>query len=112
MTSLSRAGKANSDSMLPQDGLSNAIPAGEARLGKTAGVAARTLLGSDVRTEKVAALRQSISVGRYNVASSDVADKVIDALLQQNGWSGGATPCTSILERRLLRENRLAGRPA
>ena len=85
LSSTSRAGKTDSDSMLPQDGLSNAIPAGEARLGKTAGVAARTLLGSDVRTEKVAALRQSISVGRYNVASSNLAEKVISALLRQNG---------------------------
>jgi negative regulator of flagellin synthesis FlgM len=38
--------------------------------------------GSDVRADKVAALQQSIAAGTYNVSSSDVADKVISALLQ------------------------------
>jgi negative regulator of flagellin synthesis FlgM len=43
---------------------------------------AQALSGSDVRTDKVAALQQSIAAGTYNVSSSDVADKVISALLQ------------------------------
>jgi negative regulator of flagellin synthesis FlgM len=43
---------------------------------------AQALSGSDVRTDRVAALQQSIAAGTYNVSSSDVADKVISALLQ------------------------------
>jgi negative regulator of flagellin synthesis FlgM len=35
---------------------------------------------SDVRTERISALQQAISAGTYNVSSSDVADKLIQAL--------------------------------
>jgi negative regulator of flagellin synthesis FlgM len=52
-------------------------------LSTTSGLVAQTLGGSDdVRTEKVAALQQSIASGTYNVSAADVADKVISALLQ------------------------------
>jgi len=37
---------------------------------------AQALSGSDVRTDRVTALQQSIAAGTYNVSSSDVADKV------------------------------------
>ena len=37
---------------------------------------------SDVRLDKVAALQAQIAAGTYNVSSSDVADKVIGALLK------------------------------
>jgi negative regulator of flagellin synthesis FlgM len=37
--------------------------------------------GSDVRADKVAALQTQIAAGTYNVSSSDVAEKVIGALL-------------------------------
>jgi anti-sigma28 factor (negative regulator of flagellin synthesis) len=36
----------------------------------------------DVRADKVAALQSQIAAGTYNVSSSDVADKVISALLK------------------------------
>jgi flagellar biosynthesis anti-sigma factor FlgM len=36
--------------------------------------------GSDVRFEKVAALRQKIEAGKYGVAAGDVADKLMDQL--------------------------------
>ena len=37
---------------------------------------------SDVRSDKVAALQSQIAAGTYNISSSDVADKVIGALLK------------------------------
>jgi len=50
---------------------------------RTAGVVAQVLSGSDdVRTEKVAALRRSIATGMYSVLSSDIAAKLIGALLK------------------------------
>jgi anti-sigma28 factor (negative regulator of flagellin synthesis) len=36
--------------------------------------------GNEVRFEKVAALRQAIEAGKYNVSSADLADKLIDGL--------------------------------
>jgi negative regulator of flagellin synthesis FlgM len=36
----------------------------------------------DVRADKVAALQSQIAAGTYNVSSSDVAGKLIDALLK------------------------------
>jgi negative regulator of flagellin synthesis FlgM len=38
--------------------------------------------GSDVRVDKVAALQTQIAAGTYNVSSSDVAEKIIGALLK------------------------------
>lgn len=58
--------------------------------GVVGGLAAQASQGSDVRTERVAALQQAISAGTYNVSSADVADKIMGALLgrglpQSNG---------------------------
>jgi negative regulator of flagellin synthesis FlgM len=53
----------------------------EANLSSAGGMVARTLEGSDVRTAKVAALQQAIADGSYNVASSDVAEKMIQTLV-------------------------------
>jgi flagellar biosynthesis anti-sigma factor FlgM len=36
--------------------------------------------GSDVRFEKVAALRRKIEAGTYSVAAEDVADKLMDEM--------------------------------
>jgi negative regulator of flagellin synthesis FlgM len=38
--------------------------------------------GSDVRFDKVAALRQSIEAGTYNIPAASVAGKVFDTLLK------------------------------
>ena len=54
----------------------------EAKLSTTAGVMAQALLGSDLRTDKVAALQQSIAAGTYNVPAPAVADKLMRALLE------------------------------
>jgi flagellar biosynthesis anti-sigma factor FlgM len=50
-------------------------------LSATAGMLASTLAGSDVRTGRVTALQQSIGAGTYNVSASDVAGKMLSALL-------------------------------
>jgi negative regulator of flagellin synthesis FlgM len=62
--------------------MSVAGAADDATLSTTASVMAQTLLGSDVRSDKVTALQQSIAAGTYSVPSSDVADTLMRALLQ------------------------------
>jgi negative regulator of flagellin synthesis FlgM len=60
----------------------NAVPVDEAKVSTAAGMIAQAMSGSDVRTEKVAALQQAIDAGTYSVSSSDVADKVIGSMLR------------------------------
>lgn len=54
----------------------------QAEMSAAAGAMAQALTGSDVRTGTVAALQQSISAGTYSVSSSDVAEKLIGAMMQ------------------------------
>lgn len=54
----------------------------QTNLSSAGGVIAHALSGSDVRSDKVAALQQAIASGSYNVSSSDVAGKMIDSLLE------------------------------
>jgi negative regulator of flagellin synthesis FlgM len=51
-------------------------------LSSASGLIAHALEGSDVRSEKVAALQQAIASGNYHVSSSDVADKMIHSLTE------------------------------
>jgi flagellar biosynthesis anti-sigma factor FlgM len=60
---------------------SRGTPDDETRLSSTAGLVAQTLEGSDVRADKVAALQQAIASGQYNISSPDVAEKMIQSLL-------------------------------
>ena len=60
-----------------------AVQADQAVLSTAAGLIATSLAGSDVRTAKVEALQQAIASGNYNVSSSDVADKMIQSLLEK-----------------------------
>jgi negative regulator of flagellin synthesis FlgM len=55
--------------------------ADDANLSSAGGIVAQALEGSDVRTAKVMALQQAIANGSYNVSSSDVAEKMIQTLL-------------------------------
>jgi negative regulator of flagellin synthesis FlgM len=64
-----------------QDGGGSNPAVDQASLSPTASLVAQALSGSDVRTEKVTALQQSIAAGSYNVPSSDVAGKLMGALL-------------------------------
>jgi negative regulator of flagellin synthesis FlgM len=56
--------------------------ADQASLSSASGMIAHALEGSDVRSEKVAALQQAIASGSYKVSSSEVADKMIQSLLE------------------------------
>lgn len=63
-------------------GSSSAAGVDQASLSSTAALVAQALSESDVRTDKVASLQQSIAAGTYNVPASAVADKLMSALLQ------------------------------
>ncbi len=52
-----------------------------ASLSAAGGLAAGSADMSDVRTTKVAELRQAIASGTYNVSSSAVADKMVEGML-------------------------------
>jgi negative regulator of flagellin synthesis FlgM len=54
----------------------------QATLSSTGGVVAQALEGSDTRDAKIASLQQAIATGSYSVSSSDVADKIIQSLLE------------------------------
>jgi flagellar biosynthesis anti-sigma factor FlgM len=54
--------------------------ADQAVISSTSGLLTQALSASDVRLYKVLPLQQAIASGSYNVASSDVADKVIGSL--------------------------------
>lgn len=54
----------------------------QASLSFTGGAMSQALGVSDVRSAKVAALQQAIAAGSYKVSSSDVAEKMIDSLLE------------------------------
>ncbi len=47
----------------------------------TSSLVAAALSNSDLRTERIAALRQSISNGSYRVSSSTVAGSIVESLL-------------------------------
>jgi negative regulator of flagellin synthesis FlgM len=53
----------------------------QTNLSSTGGLVAQVLAGSDTRSAKVASLQQAIASGTYSVSSSDVADKIIQSLL-------------------------------
>jgi negative regulator of flagellin synthesis FlgM len=68
----------------PKDSSSPTVPqtlTDEARLSSTGGLISQALEGSDVRTDKVAALQQAIANGTYNVSAADVAEKMVRSLL-------------------------------
>jgi negative regulator of flagellin synthesis FlgM len=69
-------------SLAASGGIINSTPVDDAKVSTLAGVITQGLSGSDVRTEKVAALQQAIAAGTYSVSSSDVAEKVIGSLLR------------------------------
>ena len=52
-----------------------------ANLSSASEIVSQAMEGSDARATKVAALQQAIADGSYGVSSSDVADKIIQSLL-------------------------------
>jgi negative regulator of flagellin synthesis FlgM len=61
--------------------VSKGVPADHADLSTTGGLIGKALETSDTRSAKVGALQQAIASGSYRVSSSDVADKLMEALL-------------------------------
>jgi negative regulator of flagellin synthesis FlgM len=57
------------------------VASDQTNLSSTAGLVAQALEGSDTRSAKVASLQQAIAARSYSVPSSDVADKIIQSLL-------------------------------
>ena len=82
-SSANRTAKAErgSASLSVEAGLGNGVPVDDAKLSSTATLMVQALTASDVRADKVAQLQQSIAAGTYNIPSSDVAAKVVSALL-------------------------------
>lgn len=79
------AAQATESTEVSQQRKAAAAPAKQAdqtSLSSAGGMIAHALEGSDVRTDKVAALQKAIASGSYNVSSSDVAGKMIDSLLE------------------------------
>lgn len=59
----------------------NGNSADEATLSPAASAAAQAAPDSDVRMEKVAQVQKALADGTYSVPSSDVANRMIDAML-------------------------------
>jgi negative regulator of flagellin synthesis FlgM len=70
-----------SDSVLNQQPAATVEHVDQTNLSSTGGLVAQALGISDVRSVKVASLQQAIAAGSYNVPSSNVADKMIQSLL-------------------------------
>jgi negative regulator of flagellin synthesis FlgM len=58
------------------------IASDSAKVSLAGAMLSQATTGSDVRFERVAALRQSIEAGTYNVSSADVASRLVDTLLK------------------------------
>jgi negative regulator of flagellin synthesis FlgM len=59
-----------------------AIASDSAKVSLAGTMLSEATTGSDVRFDKVAALRESIDGGTYNVSASDVAGKIVDSLIK------------------------------
>jgi negative regulator of flagellin synthesis FlgM len=70
-----------SDGVLNQQPAATVEHVDQTNLSSTGGLVAQALGISDVRSAKVASLQQAIAAGSYNVPSSNVADKMIQSLL-------------------------------
>ena len=57
--------------------------ADEATLSSAASAAAQAAPDSDVRMDKVTGVQKALAEGTYNVASSDVANRMISTMLSQ-----------------------------
>ena len=70
-----------SDGVINEPSIASVEHADQANLSSTGGLVAQALESSDTRSAKVASLQQAIAAGTYSVSSSDVADKIIQSLL-------------------------------
>jgi negative regulator of flagellin synthesis FlgM len=81
-TPASQAAEAAAAANQHSTSVGKAAHADQANLSSAGGMIAHALEGSDVRSEKVAALQQAIASGSYKVSSSEVAGKMIQSLLE------------------------------
>jgi negative regulator of flagellin synthesis FlgM len=70
-----------SGSVAHEEPPANVAHADQTNLSSTGGLVAKALEGSDIRSARVASLQQAIAAGSYSVPSSNVADKIIESLL-------------------------------
>jgi negative regulator of flagellin synthesis FlgM len=70
-----------SDGQINEKSIANVEHADQTNLSSTGGIVAQALESSDTRSAKVTSLQQTIAAGSYSVSSSDVADKIIQSLL-------------------------------
>jgi len=77
--------KVNDTSRSARSTTTRTTPAGEraedaATISSTSTLVAKALATTDVRLDKVEALRRSIAEGSYEVSSSELASKIVDLL--------------------------------
>jgi flagellar biosynthesis anti-sigma factor FlgM len=81
-SSASRTAKAEPGPAAEQEGFNWGPQADQATLSSTASAVAQALSAGDARSGKVADLQQTIMAGTYSVPATDVAAKVLSAMLQ------------------------------
>jgi len=69
------------DGVTNKEPIANVEHADQTNLSSASGLVAHALESPDTRSVKVASLQQAIAAGSYSVSSSDVADKIIQSLL-------------------------------
>lgn len=74
--------QAASQSLASRSAAADAIATDSAKVSLAGAMLSQATTGSDVRFEKVAALRQSIAAGTYSIPSADIASKLVDTLLK------------------------------
>jgi negative regulator of flagellin synthesis FlgM len=80
--SVSATTRASTQTLSSRSAAADAVATDSAKVSLAGAMLSEASNGSDVRFEKVAALRQSIEAGTYNVSSANVASKLVDSLLR------------------------------
>lgn len=75
-TSAARSGKAESSQV--------ALTTDQATVSSAGSSVSQAASGSDVRLEKVAAVKSALAAGSYNVPASAVAGKIVDSMLSNS----------------------------
>jgi negative regulator of flagellin synthesis FlgM len=87
ISAIPRAGSTGPVQQKTSESAGSGVEAGSAgadqtNLSSIGGLVAQALTVPDTRTAKVAALQQTIAAGQYNVSSSDVAEKLLQSMLE------------------------------
>jgi negative regulator of flagellin synthesis FlgM len=76
-----QGGASNSVTKAGEGSIANVELVDQTSLSAAGGFVAHALETSDTQLAKVASLQQAIATGSYSVSSSEVADKIIESLL-------------------------------